>query len=402
MTAPSIAYFDCISGASGDMILGAIIDAGLPVDTLRKRLADLHLEGFELDCESVQRQGFRAIKVDVRVVDNEAARSLSEIEGILNTSDLPSAIRDEATRIFRRLGDAEAEIHGTSTDRVHLHELGGLDTIVDVVGALVGLAELGVERIVCSPLPLGRGFVSGAHGQIPLPAPATLSLLREVPIVGSEIDAELVTPTGAALLSSLASTFGPLPPMSPAKVGYGAGSSDLPIPNVLRLILGNETEAAGRTDRSGRTVESMRVLETNLDDLNPEIFDHAMNRLFEAGARDVWLTPVQMKKNRPATLLRVLCAPSDVHAMADILFSETTTLGIRESSVVRTSLAREMRSVQTAFGEIRVKVTLDDESWARATPEYEDCRRLAEELGVPLRKIYRAAELAAGSLATGE
>lgn len=401
MTAPSIAYFDCISGASGDMILGAIIDAGLPVDTLRKRLADLHLEGFELDCESVQRQGFRAIKVDVRVVDNEAARSLSEIEGILNTSDLPSAIRDEATSIFRRLGDAEAEIHGTSTDRVHLHELGGLDTIVDIVGSLVGLAELGVERIVCSPLPLGRGFVSGAHGQIPLPAPATLSLLRGLPIVGSEIDAELVTPTGAVLLSSLASSFGPFPPMNPATVGYGAGSSDLPIPNVLRLVLGNETEAAG-PNRSGRIVESMRVLETNLDDLNPEIFDHAMDRLFKAGARDVWLTPVQMKKNRPATLLRVLCAPSDVNAMADILFSETTTLGIRESSVVRTSLAREMRSVETAFGEIRVKVTLGDESWARAIPEYEDCRQLAEKLGVPLREIYRAAELAAASLASGE
>jgi uncharacterized protein (TIGR00299 family) protein len=387
-----IAYFDCIAGASGDMILGALLDAGLPEATLRARLAELRLDGFDLRCQQVLKNGFSATKVDVLVAEDVPARHLPEIEAIVLESDLSPAIQEQALAIFRRLGEVEASIHGTTLDQVHLHELGAVDTIVDVTGALAGLDALGVERIYASPLPMGRGFVRGAHGLIPLPAPATVALLEGVPVVGSDLDMELVTPTGAALLSSLASGFGPIPAMTLTAAGYGAGSRDLPIPNVLRLLLG---EQAAPNDA---VTETLAMLETNVDDLNPEIYDYVMARLFEAGALDVFLSPIQMKKNRPATLLRLICRPDGAGELMAILFAETSTLGVRQQLVTRRCLAREMHTVETPYGTVRVKVARWGEGQVKAAPEYDDCRRLAESSGVPLREVYRAAERAAEGL----
>lgn len=388
-----IAYFDCIAGASGDMILGALLDAGLPEAALRERLTALRLDDFDLRCRRVVKNAFSATKVDVLVADDVPERHLSDIERIVQGSDLSPAIKDRAMAIFQRLCEVEAGIHGTTVDRVHLHELGGVDTIVDVVGALVGLDELGVERVYASPLPLGRGFIRGAHGRIPLPAPATVALLQGVPVVGSELEVELVTPTGAVLLVSLAEAFGPIPAMTLTAVGYGAGARDLPIPNVLRLLVG--AGASPGDAIGGEITESLVVLETNVDDLNPEIYDYAMAQLFEVGALDVFLSPIQMKKNRPGTLLRVLCRPEDAGALRAILFAETSTLGIRQQTVTRHALRRSVRSVETRYGAVRVKVAHWGGGGVKAAPEYEDCRSLAESHGVPLREVYRAAESAA-------
>jgi hypothetical protein len=382
-----IAYFDCIAGASGDMILGALLDAGLPEETLRQRLAALHLADFDMRCRRVDKNGFSATKVDVLVKDDVPHRHLPDILAVVEQSDLTPDIKKKATAIFNRIGEVEAGIHGATLDHVHLHELGGVDTIVDVVGALVGLAALGIEKVYASPLPLGRGFVTGAHGQIPLPAPATVGLLAGVPVVGSDIDMELVTPTGAALLSSLAVQFGPIPAMTLTGSGFGAGGRDLPIPNVLRLLLGEQPAA------DGLDTQTLAMLETNIDDLNPEFYDYVMARLFAAKALDVFLAPIQMKKNRPATLLRVLCNPADVDPLMEILFTETSTLGVRQQTITRHCLARSFQTVETPYGPVQVKIAQGN-TWSKPAPEYEDCRRLAEEKGVALQVVYRAAEQA--------
>ncbi len=458
------AYFDCIAGASGDMILGALVDAGLPLETLRERLNALHLADFDLRARRVAKNAFAAVKVDVIVADNVPERRLTDIEAIVMNSDLAPEIKERAVAIFRRMGAAEANIHGTTMADVHLHELGGVDTIVDVVGALVGLDELGIEQVIVSPFPLGRGFIWGAHGQIPLPAPATAALLKGAPVVGSPLEGETVTPTGAALLTSLAASFGPIPAMTLQALGYGAGSRDLPIPNVIRVLIGEATPALkpkaphhhhphphdhehdhehphhhehnhehphehdhnhehdhphthshehhdehthdhphhhehehSATPQSPSAVYRLpstvylSVLETNVDDLNPEVYEYVMGKLFEAGALDVYLAPIQMKKNRPATLLSVLCRPDDVPTMTAILFAETTTLGIREQTVTRHALPRVIEHVDTPYGPVHVKVAELPDGTTKRAPEYEDCRRLAEEHGIPLREVYRAA-----------
>ncbi len=390
-----LAYFDCIAGASGDMILGALVDAGLPEALLRERLAGLRLPEFELHCRRVQKNGFGAVKADVQVADQTPARHLPQIEAIVMESELPAPIKEQARAIFRRLGQVEADIHGVALDQVHLHELGGVDTIVDVVGALIGLDALGIERVVVSPLPMGRGWVRGAHGQIPLPAPAALALLKNAPIVGSELEVELVTPTGAAILSSLAAAFGPVPAMTLEAIGYGAGGRDLPIPNVLRVMVGHAAPMPPNAVSAAMQIETLLVLETNIDDLNPEVYDYVMARLFDGGALDVFLSPIQMKKNRPATLLRVLCQPEVAQPLTAILFAETSTLGVRQYAVTRQCLARTIHTVETPYGPVRVKVAFLGEGSSRAAPEYEDCRRLAQAQGVPLQEVYRAAEAAA-------
>jgi uncharacterized protein (TIGR00299 family) protein len=378
-----------VAGISGDMILGALLDAGLPLESLQGVLDGLGLAEAELRCQRVLKGGFGATKVDVCVADDVPARHLSDIEEMVRQSTLPTAIQEQAIAVFRRLGEVEAGIHGTTLDEVHLHELGGVDTMVDVIGTLAGLAELGIERVCASPLPLGRGFVRGAHGRIPLPAPATLALLEGVPVLGSEMDVELVTPTGAALLTSLAESFGPIPAMTLSATGYGAGTRDRPVPNILRLIVGELGEPSEQV-----SIESLVKLETNVDDLNPEIYDHVMARLFAAGALDVFLAPVQMKKNRPGTWIHVLCRPSDVHTLEAILFAETSTLGVRQQLVGRHALSRSSQTVETRYGPVQVKIARWAAGQVKASPEYEDCRRLAEEQGVPLREVYRAAEAA--------
>jgi uncharacterized protein (TIGR00299 family) protein len=382
-----IAYIDCIAGVSGDMLLGALLDAGLPLESLQEQLAALNLGAeFELKAYKVSKNGFTATKLDVIVHEPQHGRHLAEIEAILHASSLPEHIQAKAAGIFRRLAEVEAGIHGQPLEQVHLHELGGVDTMVDVVGTLLGLEGLGVERVYASPLPLGRGFVKGAHGQIPLPAPATVALLKDVPVRGSEIEMELVTPTGAVLLSTLCAGFGPIPAMTLTGQGYGAGGRDLSIPNVLRLLLGQQPEAGQVTG-----IESLVLLETNVDDNTAEINGYAMEKLLAAGALDVFFTPIQMKKNRPALLISVLCRPAETDALEMILFRETSTLGVRRQPVERRCLERTSDIVVTKYGSIRVKVArLPDGSTKRA-PEYEDCKQAAQTHNVPLREVYEAA-----------
>jgi pyridinium-3,5-bisthiocarboxylic acid mononucleotide nickel chelatase len=390
-----IAYFDCIAGASGDMLLGALVDAGLPLESLQEQLAALNLGSeFALQAHKVSKNGFGATKVDVLVHEHHHehgqehphGRHLAEFEQIIHKSSLPGAIQKKASGIFRRLAEVEAGIHGQPVEQVHLHELGGVDTMVDVVGTLVGLEALGVERVYASPLPLGRGFVKGAHGQIPLPAPATVALLKDIPVRGSEIEMELVTPTGAVLLSTLCAAFGPIPAMTLTGQGYGAGGRDLPIPNVLRILLGEQPDAG-----QAGGIETLLLLETNLDDNSAEINGYVMETLFAAGALDVYFTPIQMKKNRPATLLSVLCRPAETDALETILFRETSTLGVRRQTVERRCLERSSETVATPYGPVRVKAArLPDGSTKRA-PEYEDCKQAAQAHNVPLRVVYAAA-----------
>lgn len=379
-----VAYFDCFAGASGDMILGALIDAGLSPDDLRERLSALGLPGWQLNVRRVVKGSVAATAVEIETEVEPMQRTLGDIEALIANSALPERDRTLALRIFRRLAEAEARVHGVSPEEVHFHEVGAVDAMVDVVGAVSGLSLLGVERVLASPLPLGRGFVHAAHGLLPLPGPAVMEILRGVPVVGRETEGETVTPTGAAILTTLAASYGALPPFTIRHIGYGAGQREADYPNVLRVLIG-ETEIEAN-------VEWLVLLETNIDDLNPQVYDYVMNRLFGAGALDVWLTPVQMKKNRPGVLVSILCQPVDEAALVEILFRETTTLGLRRQMTERRRLPREIREVQTRFGPARVKVAFANGQVLRAVPEYEDCKRLADANGVPLREVLAEAE----------
>lgn len=378
-------YLDLIAGASGDMFLGALIDAGLSADELSERLKGLQLDEFELQAKKVTKNGFQATKVEVLVGKQPPERHLPEILEIINHSSLPAPIQERAAAIFQRIGEVEGRIHNQRLDEIHLHELGGTDTIVDVTGTLLALEMLDISRVQASVIPVGSGFIKGAHGQIPLPAPATLGLLQGLPIQGLDLQAELVTPTAAALLSALVNEFGPAPAMVVDSIGYGAGTRDLPIPNLLRVLVG--TAAADHDLIQQRLIS----LETNLDDLNPEIYSYLMELLFQAGALDVCFIPIQMKKNRPGTQVQVLAEPGQSQAVKEILFRETTTLGIRVQAMDRVSLSREMHQVNTPFGQVSVKVSHLPGGEIKISPEYEECRLLALKTNVPLREIYQAA-----------
>jgi uncharacterized protein (TIGR00299 family) protein len=378
-------YFDLIGGASGDMILGSLIDAGLPIEKLRDELEGLKIPEFEIMSTRVEKNGFSAVKVDVSVTEQPPERHLDEITDIIRKSSLSDFVKKRALTIFNNIAQTEAGIHNLPVEQVHLHELGGTDTIIDVTGTLIGLEILEISSIFCSPIPLGKGFIKGAHGQIPLPSPATIALLKGVPVFGREIEAELVTPTGAAILVELAEDYCPPPPMVVQSIGYGAGGRDLPVPNLLRVLVG-EFQGSGSS-----RFQRLLVLETNLDDLNPEIFPYVVDRLFAEGALDVTMIPIQMKKNRPGTQIQVLCNPSDGEKLKSILFHETTTLGIKQYHIDRYALARRIVSVSTKFGDIQVKVALTDQGAEKISPEYEDCRELAEKLNLPITKIYQEA-----------
>jgi uncharacterized protein (TIGR00299 family) protein len=383
------AYFDCIAGASGDMLLGALIDAGLPAAALESELAKLHIHDFHLHFSKVSKNGFGATKVDVHAHDHAPERHLREIREIVEKSHVSDTVKERAMRVFTRICEVEGGIHGMSVDEVHLHEVGGVDAIVDVVGVLAGMEMLGIERVVVSPLPMGRGFIKGAHGQIPLPAPATVGLLAGVPVYGSPIEKELVTPTGAALLTELADAWGPLPAMTLRVVGYGAGTRDLVIPNVVRILLGDSS-----SDDPWLS-ETITVLETHLDNDRGETIGHASQRLMAEGALDVVSIPAQMKKDRPAQVLKVLAKPEDADRLERILFEETSTLGIRRSDTRRDALHRHSDTVETRFGTINVKVAHLPNGGLRATPEYEDCRKAAERHGASLHAVTHEAEHAA-------
>jgi pyridinium-3,5-bisthiocarboxylic acid mononucleotide nickel chelatase len=388
----NVAYFDLIAGASGDMILGALVDAGLSLGELQAALARLHLPGWELKYARVQRGAFAAAKIDVVVTEAPPARHWHDIRALIEAGDLPASIRERALRIFQRMIEVEAGIHSMPVEEVHLHELGAVDTIVDVAGALLGLELLGVQRVFASPVPLGRGIATGAHGRFPLPAPATVALLRGAPVVGVDHAVETVTPTAAALLAELVEDYGPIPPMRLTAAGYGAGSRLEPEPNILRILVG-EDSAVGVA-----RVGSLDLLETNIDDMAPEIYGYLFERILAAGALDVYVTPVLMKKNRPGCLLSVLCRPRDSETLRALLFAETSTLGVRTQRVTRYALPRTTETVQTTYGPIRMKVcrwgTTPDA--VRAAPEYEDCARTAREQGVALRAVYEAAAVSWG------
>lgn len=384
-----IAYFDCFAGASGDMILGALIDAGADVGKLREGLGRLDITGYELRVSPVQKGAIGATDAEVLLLGEASDRRLADIEAIITESDLPQEIKETSVTIFRRLVTVEAEIHGADQESVHLHEAGGTDAIVDVVGSLLGLSLLGVEQVYASKLPLGHGYVHCAHGLLPVPAPATLELLKGVPVSQVDVEGEMVTPTGAAILTGIVQEFGPFPQMTVESIGYGAGKNEFAFPNVLRLLVGTTPQ------RLGESRESVVLLETNLDDMNPELYDHIMQALFAAGALDVYLQPIQAKKNRPGVVLSVLCHPEAAQEMSSIIFAETTTLGIRQQSMERLCLRRETIKVETPFGRVRIKVAKLGEKTTNLAPEYEDCRRLAIETKTPLKEVYAAAEAAA-------
>jgi pyridinium-3,5-bisthiocarboxylic acid mononucleotide nickel chelatase len=382
-----LAYFDCFSGISGDMTLGALVDAGCDAEHLRGELRGLQVPGWELSAEKVWKNGMAATWVKVTTEDQQRHRSLSTILEILRKSELTPNVRERATAIFTKLGEAEARVHDVPIEKIHFHEVGAVDAIVDIVGACVGFHALGIERFACSALNVGGGTVKMAHGILPVPAPATANLLQGKPTYSSGIQRELVTPTGAAIVSALCDSFGPQPPMSVSAIGYGAGAADLEgQPNVLRLMIGEAAEitAAGFD-------EEIAVIEANLDDMNPQIYGYFLEKALAGGALDVYTTPVQMKKNRPGTLLTVLCKPEDTNSLMSLIFAETTTFGARTYRAQRRVLPREFVSVATSFGDVRIKVSLVNGRMQHVAPEYDDCRKLAVEKNVPLQQVIAEA-----------
>ena len=390
-----IAYFDCFSGISGNMILGALIDAGLSADALRRELARLNLKGWDLEVSSVRRSSITATLVDVHVTESGVHRHLPDIEEIIDRSTLSDQVKETSKNIFRRLADAEAQVHGTTPDHIHFHEVGGMDAIIDIVGTVIGLDLLGISHIEASPIPLGHGWVQAAHGRLPVPAPATVILLQGVPVGGLDVEAELVTPTGAAIIACLANRFGSLTSMIVDSIGYGAGHRDLAHPNVLRIMLGHPEGGETLSTPGTYELDTVTVLETNIDNMNPEFFDYIMTRLLQCGAVDVFMTPIQMKRNRPATMLSVLVPPGCVDAALDILFNETTTLGVRTHETRRRKLPREELVIALPAGKVRVKVSSLHGFIKNVAPEYVDCHKIAEETGQPIKTVYDAARAAA-------
>jgi len=384
-----IAYFDCFSGVSGDMILGALIDAGADLHKLESELSKLKISGFTLKAEKTTRKGLSGTRFFVDADHSHAERHLTDIEKIMDKSDLGDDIKAKAKAIFRDLAEVEAKIHNTNPGDVHFHEIGGLDSIVDVVGSLIVMKMLGIETMYASRIPVGTGFVECDHGVLPLPAPATLELLKGIPVYASSIDKELVTPTGIAILKHVVQSFGTIPEMKIERIGYGAGSRDLKIPNLLRVWIG-ETEAKQEYEQ-----DEVILIETNIDNMNPEILGYALERLLERGALDVFMTPIFMKKNRPGTLLSILITPDKLDETISIIFAETHSLGIRFQRLERRKLPRELITVETSFGPVRVKVGHIDTEKRIISPEYEDCREIAARLGIPLRKVYGEAQAAA-------
>ena len=378
-----VVYFDCVSGAAGDMIMASLLDAGVPVAALRTELGKLALEGWELRAREVMKGVFRATKVDVEI-DRGAhrhQRSLGDILAILERSALTPSVKERAARIFTRLADAEARVHGTDRESVHFHEVGAVDAIIDVTGAVLALDLAGVQAVHVSALPIGGGHVGGAHGRIPVPGPGTAELLRGFPVVDTGVRAELVTPTGAAILTTLAASAGRMPPLTVDAVGYGAGTVDLPdTPNVLRCFLG-ETTASEAGD------ETVLEVETTIDDMSPQLYEPLIERLFEAGALDVYLQPVIMKRGRPGIVVTVLCAPERAGDLSRALFEESTTIGVRWSERRRARLQREMIVLTTAYGAIPFKVSRLQGRIVTVTPEFADVARIAREKSLPVREV---------------
>ena len=382
-----ILYCDCRAGIAGDMTVAALLELGVPLEFLREELARLSLprSGYSIETERVKRQGIMATRFHVRVEEHQPHRHYTDISGMIEESSLAPGIKERAQRVFYRLAEAEAKVHGVEIGHVHFHEVGGVDSIVDIVGTAICLDYLGVTELHAAPLPLGSGWVETAHGRLPVPAPATAELLRGMPVHGEIGSGERVTPTGAAVLAALATGFGASPAMRVLGVGCGAGSRDFDdVPNILRLVLGEKDGTLPHDD--------VVVAETHIDDMNPEILGYLMERLLEAGALDVSFAPLQMKKNRPGIRLTIISSPAHLDELARMVLTETTAAGIRYYPARRLKLDRVMEERETSLGRVRVKVFLDGSGLHRVTPEYEECRRLAVAKGLPLLEVYRIIE----------
>jgi pyridinium-3,5-bisthiocarboxylic acid mononucleotide nickel chelatase len=387
----TVAFFDCFSGIAGDMVLGAMVDAGVPIEAIAAPLEKLPIGSFELEPVRVERHGIAATAIRVRAEDGGVARTYTSIRAMLEGAPLPSRAQELALRIFQRLAEAEATVHGKDVAHVRFHEVGAVDTIVDIVGAALGLDHLGVERVHASAVATGMGMMRTEHGMYPIPGPAVVELLKDVPIYSRGIPNELVTPTGAAILATVARSFGDIPPIRIAKIGYGAGTRELDIPNVLRLLVGEAV-----TDESVFGPVPAVVLEANIDDMNPELYEYVIERLFAAGAQDAWVTPITMKRGRPAVTLHVLCGPGDEIACRDVIFTETTTLGMRRNPVEKWTLPREIVPVELDGGTVRVKIARSAGGTVTGiAPEYADCADLARATGRPLKQIFSEAHTAA-------
>jgi uncharacterized protein (TIGR00299 family) protein len=379
-----IAYLDCFAGVSGDMVLAALLDLGLPAEVLSEGWRMLGLKGVEVKHERVQRGGLTGVHVEIAEQGKSSFKDYGEMRQVITDSTLPAGVKEQGLKILQALAQAEAAVHGVAIEKVHFHEIGGIDTIVDVVGAALGIVYFNWETVVCSPLPLGRGFVDARHGRLPLPAPATMALLKGIPVVPAAAEGETVTPTGAAIATTLASEFGPMPAMEVTGIGYGAGTRDPhDVPNLLRIIQGVRME---------EKAEDIWVLEADVDDMIPELLPYLTQLLLKEGAVDASVIPIQMKKGRPGFTIRCLATAALREKLAEFILRESTTLGVRIYPVERVMLAREVREVETLYGMIKIKVAFDNEGKvANLMPEYESCRQAAEEKQVPLKEVYQDA-----------
>jgi len=397
----SIAFLHCSSGLSGDMFLAACLDAGLTAERLRDELGKISLGPYEFKTTRVLRGGIAAARVEINVPGAQPERHLDDIVRLIHESALGETVKQRALGMFARLAEVEGKLHGKPAHQVHFHEVGAVDAILDIVGAAAAVELLEIGKLICSPLNVGGGRVEAAHGSLPVPAPATAELLRGAPVYSSGVEGETVTPTGAVIVTTLASGFGPLPPMKLDRIGYGAGTKDLQgHPNVARLFLGARTGTSTLSDPRTPTPGPhgddcvVSVIEANVDDMSPQVYGYFAERALEAGALDVTCSPVQMKKNRPGLAISLMCAPETANTLAELLFGETTTIGVRIHEARRMCLEREIVAVETRYGMVRVKVARREGKAVNVAPEYEDCRRLAQEKSVPLKDVLLAAQVA--------
>ncbi|MGI6406472.1 MAG: nickel pincer cofactor biosynthesis protein LarC [Syntrophaceticus sp.] len=391
-----ILYLDCFAGIAGDMLLGSLLDAGADLDVVKQGLYSLAIDGYTFETGKGSSHGIAATYVHIQNTDEQPHRHLQDVLELIEQGDLAGSIKEKAHKVFRRLGEAEAKVHGTTPEHIHFHEVGAIDSICDIVGCLVALDSLDIEQVICSPLPVSSGTIRCEHGLIPVPAPATLELIKGVPTRKSEIEGELVTPTGAVLATTLAHSFSTFPAMVVDKVGYGMGTRDYGFPNVLRAIIGETKEPSGGPGSLGNPDEIV-VMESSIDDLNPEVYPYLVKKLLESGALDAFLTPIIMKGGRPGVLLTVLAHQENWVEVAKIIFQETSTLGFRVRCDLRRVLLRETAEVSTPFGEITVKFgrfTKDDPP-VQVAPEYKDCCAAAERFSVPLKTVFNEAMSAA-------
>lgn len=386
-----IAYFDCFSGISGDMFVGALLDAGLKIEILEKELNKLNLSGYQLEVNKVLKKGISASQFKVKIQEKGVERRFKDILNILEESKLDEEIKNEVKKIFFKIAEAESKIHQEDIEKIHFHEIGGLDSIIDISSAVIGIKALEIKEIYSSPLPLGKGFVKCAHGILPLPAPATLELLKNIPTYSGGMESEMVTPTGAAIISTLTKDFGERPLMKIEKIGYGAGEREFSIPNLLRVSIG-EKILSDRDLMDGYVHDEALLIETNIDDMNPEFYDYIMDKLFSQGALDVFLTPIQMKKNRPAHMFSIIVYEQNLKEILKVLFSESTTLGVRIKEVKRLKLTQQNFIAETKYGKIKVKVGIFKEDIKTIAPEYQDCQKIAQQYQVPLKEIYEEAK----------